>query len=159
MKGTTIIIIAVLFVIAIVILVLSGVFTEKISDCRITGLQYDKQHILTDDKSFDIDVTISNFGNSNCQVSYIWTSDFAKSLNPFENTAMVYPSDNIIQPKQMKTFTLQGFVLPTDSLKAQNGGNAERNFKVYVSLSNLQKCAGNSRCSQISDNGYTIITK
>ena len=102
-------------IIIIFVLAKAVIFPNKISDCKITNVDYPKE--INRFKDFNISVTISNFGNKECMIWDVWLPNLYNSdLSVKEN----------LLPKETKTYIIPGTI----------GGKA---FQIIVQYQNSQQ--------------------
>jgi len=114
----------------------------RVSDCQIAALKYDSTYEIPESRLVYIDVVVSNFGDRECEITQIWSSEFWNSeLKEGGTSAKLIPEEPIIQPKETKTYTLIGYIWDTDYSDAKtNKGlsywGTTRPFEVIVDFKN-----------------------
>jgi len=91
-----IVIILVIVILSLVIFLISNNFKPKVSDCRITKTDYPNR--FNNFKDFNISVTVSNFGEKDCEIWDVWIPQlYNASINVREN----------ISSKETKTYIVK----------------------------------------------------
>lgn len=129
-KMLLIILLVVVIVVIIFALINTGIFTKKISDCKITNVNYPKE--IDSFQDFNISVAVSNFGNKGCMIWEIWIPELYKAnLSINENLFPKETQTYIISTNGTGTIGGKAFQIIVRYYNQQQEDNIESGFMTF----------------------------